>query len=475
MRKTAHVLGKRTRTSSPAKYRRWKTLPRTIDWLTQLTKSTDKERYELCWDFRTAGRNLMLYSEKNFRKQNVEPLYKRAIQGHSWSRTENRISSRCRTSSKAVRKSSTVSVTLSLRQPSKQIGSYQAASIKTKGDKQFTSRSSTPWTKTQTTSTMLTNIFLTMTRSTLWTWKARSGTVGEGWLGRDTTILHCTHRCIPHLHSTRASFFFVMFFPFSCETLGVHGSLRLLLVSMWVFADMGSVLKQHLRAKYGAAGKECVEADVADLRKLQTGLYDLADPQFTAVYAEIRMRAWVSRLSWNAERPLGDFIVERDIMDQLCLRNGLCHESCSRRHPYDSAVLPQEGALTGCQHCHSRLVPFGHDSRLRIHSWICVRKYRSFSTVDYESCFSSIDVEASGLAILTTAQLGVTFLTLALAERSFQSSQTGFVCKMILASFWHHRTLAHDRCAGFCLTTRSCTNQNTRRLCFACLADAANQ
>ena len=49
---------------------------------------------------------------------------------------------------------------------------------------------------------------------------------------------------------------------------------------------MESVLKQHLRAKYSAAGKECVKADVADLRKLQTGLYDLADPQFTAVYAE---------------------------------------------------------------------------------------------------------------------------------------------------------------------------------------------
>ena len=64
------------------------------------------------------------------------------------------------------------------------------------------------------------------------------------------------------------------------------GFLCFLLVSMWVFADMGSVLTEHLRAKYGAAGKECVEADVADLRKLQTWLYDLADPQFTAVYAE---------------------------------------------------------------------------------------------------------------------------------------------------------------------------------------------
>ena len=90
------------------------------------------------------------------------------------------------------------------------------------------------------------------------------------------------------------------------------GVLRFLLVSMWVFgvdalltdlqrarataphgshrgdsfAEKGSVLKKHLRAKYGAAVKECVEADVADLRKLHTWLYELADPQLTVVYAE---------------------------------------------------------------------------------------------------------------------------------------------------------------------------------------------
>ena len=41
----------------------------------------------------------------------------------------------------------------------------------------------------------------------------------------------------------------------------------------------------------------------------------------------------------------------------------------------------------------------------------------------YQSCFSSVDAGASGLAILTTLQLGVIFLTLALAAQSFQSSQ----------------------------------------------------
>ena len=55
---------------------------------------------------------------------------------------------------------------------------------------------------------------------------------------------------------------------------------------MWVFCRHGVCVEAAFACKYGAAGKECVKADVADLRKLQTGLYDLADPQFTAVYAE---------------------------------------------------------------------------------------------------------------------------------------------------------------------------------------------
>ena len=51
------------------------------------------------------------------------------------------------------------------------------------------------------------------------------------------------------------------------------------------FADVGSVLTKHLRAKCGEAVTECVEADVADLRKLQNWFYELADLQLTAVYA----------------------------------------------------------------------------------------------------------------------------------------------------------------------------------------------
>ena len=42
-------------------------------------------------------------------------------------------------------------------------------------------------------------------------------------------------------------------------------------------AHMWSVLTKHLLAKYGAAVRECVEANVAD--------YELVNPQLTAVYA----------------------------------------------------------------------------------------------------------------------------------------------------------------------------------------------
>ena len=48
------------------------------------------------------------------------------------------------------------------------------------------------------------------------------GTVVEGWLGRGTTILHCTHRCIPHHHSTRASFLLLFQMVGFVEFLGAN-------------------------------------------------------------------------------------------------------------------------------------------------------------------------------------------------------------------------------------------------------------
>ena len=43
------------------------------NWLEQLTNSTDKETYELCWDPHPAGGALTLHSEKHFRKQTMGP------------------------------------------------------------------------------------------------------------------------------------------------------------------------------------------------------------------------------------------------------------------------------------------------------------------------------------------------------------------------------------------------------------------
>ena len=58
-------------------------------------------------------------------------------------------------------------------------------------------------------------------------------------------------------------------------------------ISRHFVADMGSVLMKHLFAEYSEAVKECFGAD---LRKLQSWLYELADPELTAAYAESQAR-----------------------------------------------------------------------------------------------------------------------------------------------------------------------------------------
>ena len=70
---------------------------------------------------------------------------------------------------------------------------------------------------------------------------------------------------------------------------------------------------------------------VSDSHKLQTWLYELADLEFTAVYAE----------SQHERRE--------------------CHDSAEMLTAHwetlQSNVTSWYGALTGCQYCHSRLVP----------------------------------------------------------------------------------------------------------------------
>ena len=40
------------------------------------------------------------------------------------------------------------------------------------------------------------------------------GKVGEGWLGRDTTILHCTHQMHYHIITAQGHLFFVPYLSF---------------------------------------------------------------------------------------------------------------------------------------------------------------------------------------------------------------------------------------------------------------------
>ena len=98
-------------------------------------------------------------------------LFIRAIQGHSEARIQPNFSSQ-QSSSQAMRKNSTISVTRSTRKPSKNKVSWQAASIKTKVDKLSTSRQPLGQ-KPEQEGHGLQTFSLTTRQSTLWTWKAR--------------------------------------------------------------------------------------------------------------------------------------------------------------------------------------------------------------------------------------------------------------------------------------------------------------
>ena len=53
-----------------------------INWIKELTSTTDRERYEPCWDPRSANWKLVTTLTKLSKPEGKEPLYKRAIQGH---------------------------------------------------------------------------------------------------------------------------------------------------------------------------------------------------------------------------------------------------------------------------------------------------------------------------------------------------------------------------------------------------------
>ena len=124
----------------------------------------------------------------------------RAIHGHSGAEHFSRNCSPDRSSSQAVRKSSSISATQSMKKPSKRKGSYKAASSVTKIHKQCTSRSSAPWRKTRTNSAPPTNTSsLSTTRSTLWTWNSRKRRKSSNKIREraesqsQDSRFHCTH------------------------------------------------------------------------------------------------------------------------------------------------------------------------------------------------------------------------------------------------------------------------------------------
>ena len=52
------------------------------------------------------------------------------------------------------------------------------------------------------------------------------------------------------------------------------------------FADMGSVSTKHLRAKYGEIRERVCQSGRGGFLQVASWLYELADPELTAMYAE---------------------------------------------------------------------------------------------------------------------------------------------------------------------------------------------
>ena len=92
------------------------------------------------------------------------------------------------------------------------------------------------------------NLFSNSLHFTTHRTRKADGSVNGGWLGRVCTTLHLHAPYITH--SISASFLFFFLLALSAN----------LFSDAVAFADMGRVLTELLRAKYGAAARECVEA-----------------------------------------------------------------------------------------------------------------------------------------------------------------------------------------------------------------------
>ena len=108
------------------------------NWLKMLTKPTDRERCEICWEHHPAGEKTVLYSDSEIRTAKRGPSVQQGIPGAVESQILRRISSRIKSSNKAVRKSSASWGLRKSRQPTCKEVWYQGAPEVTKENKQFT-------------------------------------------------------------------------------------------------------------------------------------------------------------------------------------------------------------------------------------------------------------------------------------------------------------------------------------------------
>jgi len=152
---------------------------------------------------------------------------------------------------------------------------------------------------------------------------------------------------------------------------------------------MGKVLTRHLHAKVNQV-KDCKEFNLSELRVLQTRLFEVAEAELDSVYQKTndnRRERHASLQDMAAHWSNLTFGASKEAM--LVLRDALCHEVVMRfvHHTTESkkALLQQDPsfivptlptwqhsnngqvelqaayreyvAATGCQACHSRLVP----------------------------------------------------------------------------------------------------------------------
>ena len=132
---------------------------------------------------------------------------------------------------------------------------------------------------------------------------------------------------------------------------------------MWYLVDMGSVLTELLRTKYGAAA-ENASKQMVDLRKLQAWFPSLQIRSSQMLSLQIRREATELRLYRHADWPLGDFAINitlpavssgsslsRGDVEICASVQPLCFgtwylaphaaygEACSRNHANEVAVL----------------------------------------------------------------------------------------------------------------------------------------